>query len=302
MWRNGIKYFPVITCINPELLEGIPVVKGDFLFSPGLDLPSSDDSNSSDVIFAWQGSIWDNYFKIITLNESQVVDIREPIFVLSLATKNEIELDKKLSSMASPFAVKSNEFLHTENTSLLSTGYYITSLRVNFPYEGSGKSEVRAVQLASDAINSFFTDTDNWEPGGYTNGGLYSMSGGDLVKEIRSTEINSTINLPSSQHLYLSGDHRGSSDRVIFNLFEYDWYASKKLLGALEASYIPTFSCNMLGRMTYADEWYTFVPTCNNDLLPDCDSQSPINLNFIYTNGSKTYSNAKGFVTVQRKY
>ena len=223
---------------------------GRSIIAPGFELHDDISSGESDIIFGWL--LDKNTLSEINLSENDVNSTDTPVIISTLTMTNQIANDGVQESA-------NNERV------LRSQGY-----RISFRYERSNHSEFTCQAYRYDLTTSSWKWIQNassfWE-----------------IASIHKSNVNTAL---SSLKAFCPecNASNAASNRLIFNTYERDWYASKKELG--NAVVAPGVTGYVGGRMKFSDEWYGFSP---NAPLPI------INLVGIF-NGTQSfrYSNWKG--------
>lgn len=112
----------------------------------------------------------------------------------------------------------------------------------------------------------------------------------EVAQLFNQSDFKSGFNDDVFSFLHLGNDYDPRADyRIFFNTFERDWYSSPKDLGEGNAYGSTVF---LEGKRKYSNEWYAFDP--NNSV------DKRLNINLIYSNWLRTFSNSKGYLKVWR--
>ncbi len=221
------------------------------IYSPGIELyddisDQDEEEGNHDVIFGWY--VDENGDTIeINIGEADCAQTTRPIIVAGLETCEEVteNLPKLFNGLLESKKQISNRGSFTP---------LINGLQINYRYDNSNMSEVNCHFIK-------FTSS------------LFEKNGRFRVKEVNKKNINSFLSVSDvsfSDGNFVATLKDDFSDRLCYNLFEYDWYAGSKNLGSCQAPSGGTSFSLDRANMKFSNEWYAFDPvnSLNSKAVP----------------------------------
>lgn len=241
--EKGIKYFPTINI--PNILNAekdfIPII------SAGIEIPEDMD-NKSDFILAYK---YDNKdFLPIYICEEEAIASKAALYVLSLNSENEIELNKQNKLIETPYlSINSSNYYLNESKG--NFDIFITSWKATQRFDNTKKSEIT---IAAGVIK---------QDGSYRN--PFGLDDRKLIEDMDKSKIG----LIRRGKVFFSSDFYWNIEdqvAIFFNSYERDWYASIKDIG--KGTKYGT-DCWVRGRMSGNND--TYVYDASNRNLPYID-------------------------------
>lgn len=245
MLTNDQSYVPVFVIPNLDVLN--PSL--DPVVSPGLELDADLDPMSEDEILAYEEKE-DQTYDEIQISESEAKAAVTPIFIFSNGViSSGISLSTTISvgSGVVPFS-------HNQ----VPGGIYSNTVRIKdlqYRYESSGKSEYAIVAAQAVFGNGQF---DPWKYIGSIHYPTYKV---DYLIDARFSKNDILSgNMFSTNGYDFNAVFGGTSTPLAYKLFtmaafEYDWYASVKVISNSFVRNHPT-PIELVGRMTYSNNTY----------------------------------------------
>lgn len=268
------RYLYTIRVINLELgnHQLFPLV------SPGLETEDLEKEGLDDLIFAWYVTEGDTYE--ILLDEATANLEGAPLLFVMTPTPVESPVWQEGFSAANriDYTAPEREVGKTNVTER----YDQIGYRMNFRYEGNGKSELTtaASRYKDNQIHDSFMPIACYHPVNHWIE-VFSASPNQMGTHLTNRVVFSD-NWPVGE------------DDVIFNTFERDWYASQKPLGKYtfrNASGNSLGTSWIAGEMKFSNEWYLFDPTTNT---------TPVDWAAIDQSGtSLRFWGQKGYIDIQ---
>jgi len=228
--KNEDYYIPVICIPNLEYIDEniVPIV------SPGIEIEDVNDN------FIW-AYYMNNKCNTIKLNEKDAIESKCPLFVVSFNSPQDLKYIKN--------DVENLSFLE-ENISeskVVVKSLKAVKLKINDRYEDSGKSQVCIKMIA-------------YSP----NGTLTNVIFPDYktIAKIDKDDIGDLVDIEDVL-LFNSYSNWTGEEEYFFNLYERDWYASKKLILYGYSFYAGSY-IYLYGRMNNSWNWYLYSPSSTN--------------------------------------
>lgn len=232
---NGYYYKSVLFVANAE--------SADFnltpILSPGIELYDDDyeeQSGNHDVIFGW--FLDENSDTIeINIGEGDVSGTSRPIVVASLELcDGQVE---KIEIVEDQFS----KYIKGVSSRTVITPV-ITGLQVDYRYDNTKYSEVNlsAVHVGTNSVYNSFNDR---------------------LRDVHKNDVGSYHSFGFDWVLNYFGVNNTTNERICYNMYEYDWYASGKPLGwcYYKGSTSGTKINLPYGKRKFYDEWYSFFPS-----------------------------------------
>ena len=228
---NGQFYKLGIFCPNARIAnpDKLPII------AAGFDLEDGENSEDADMIVGWE--LTDNgERKEINLTEKDVKDNTTPILISTLEPcggSSKGKITAPIETAATPRAMQS----------VSSFGY-----KINERYDDTQRSEFtagayRCILGTNSKIPIVTGNDDSWWQ-------IADVHKDNICKDMQGWVFFCPNFTPQGNNW------------VIFNTYERDWYASRKTLGCTD-DYSLSVCQEILGRMKYSDNWYTFDPSLN---------------------------------------
>ncbi len=230
-------YVPVINIPNYKNCNEsiIPLV------SPGIEIRNNKIQGKEKSIWAFKKTI--NTSERVKINEKQVFESNCPLFVISYNSDEDIRLAKE-DKMRDIEDNGSTKVIRTKNSALYKLK--ICQLQINDRYDKTRRSEVNIKMLA---VSKNGTIT-------YIFNGKHK-----LVYDYPKDKINIMIDI--NTFLFTSYAYWTGSEEIFFNLYERDWYASKKLILKAYSQYLGK-TLYIYGKMNHSWNWYLYDPNKYN--------------------------------------
>ncbi len=222
---KNMKYRPVINLMNEKTADfSLPVI-----VSPGIEVKDNPEKGIENAIIAWKLNDKNEWEEFI-LNENEASKMKNPIFVVSFNTVEDIDFNNnpKFNKIET-----TEKEINKEVKGGISaySGYF----KINYAYERSGKSE-------------FYVTYQTMSPNGNVTPNPQNRV---KIAEVKKKNIGKKL------YSYKFVAYDRTNYKTIFNTWERDGYASQKKLGSFPGGW-------MVGRMKYSNEWYAFNPNTNN--------------------------------------
>jgi hypothetical protein len=232
--HNGFYYKPVLYVANAN--------HADFtltpIMSPGIELYDevNDEYENHDVIFGWFVSENNDTIEI-NIGDYDYSHTRRPIVVASLTLCP--GQDEKIQSL---------QYSNSDMQRRTSFNPKIDGLQVNHRYDQTNYSEVWISGI--EVNNKQVTNTLLFKLSDVHRSNIGKFSAFGIAKSMGFFQVTSSFN-----------------ERMCFNLFEYDWYASPKYLGHCYLKGMSSGNSYSLyrGNRKFYEEWYAYPP---GDLSP----------------------------------
>ncbi len=283
MERAGIVYEPVVHIPNrSNANEGVhPVI------SPGLELDANQHPELEDYISGWDLSA--SPVVEIVISEAEALQTEQPLWVVSLQP-----IDVQVPTVYASQGLSNGGYEPSANKVNAIVPLKITKLKPVSAFEGSGKSEIWAIDMALAASSGFPTSVTSNMIYDFGNGHGVVWEGDQVINtsKLSTTHTFSGFNaVPLLE--YNTMDPNPANH--IFNLYERDWYANYQPVGSLVSAGLgpnpETFSWNIEGRMKFFNEVYIFNTFSNNQ--NSWYPEVPINVAGIYNFTKNQYDSRK---------
>lgn len=267
--RGGITYEP---CINMPFMEnlgsGFTAHADDLVWIIPAEI-EDDDVNSQDNVFGWQ--ITSSGTATIGIGENAAIGTTTsgtPIFGTNTGKRGSGGSSSKTTPM--PWDPNANPWGLNAGPGDAN----ISMVNIAEKFEGNKFSEVRLAKGTSD-----------WDATAVFSG---KNSGSSAISV---SNINNRTNLNNNVWItpvfVTTQINYGDDKFVVYNLFEYDWYATNKLLGRQGKGYHDFIG----GKMKYDGEYYLF-PTSQTQ--QDASALDHMDYRSFYANGSLTITGNHG--------
>lgn len=270
-------YIPAIFVINADKADPskMPIIGTGVMVNE--DLPGMEEFEDNIIVWYFDESTGE--FVEGLMDEETVLATTHPVFMIDNACE-ELTIMPKQTIHSKGEVVTPRSGTNPEERFYLSSYEY----QINSRNEGSGKSEF--------CVSGYIIDEDG-DHGSISRNENYTANDYHLIakvpKDAIGVEQSKWVTFARPRDIYISDFAPFQYTYVFWNSFERDGCRSKKPLIDANGNNIHV---SIEGKMHFYSDWYAFNPTETNN--------NRLDLETIFNQWSKTYSNDNGKLTIWR--